>query len=181
MEIDRLREIIKHTKKLNVLYVEDNLEVQQQTTKMLESFFKNICVAPNGKVALVNSTTPLTGGCPTDASIIDFVGFGSANCFEGSGATSVLSNTTAAIRNNNGCDDTDVNSADFTVATHSAALNCCGLKNCCNRLYSFTWILRVCITHSPAPSILDGPQLINMPNLSFLNSVRAFTFDADGV
>ena len=52
MEIDRLREIIKHTKKLNVLYVEDNLEVQQQTTKMLESFFKNICVAPNGKVAL---------------------------------------------------------------------------------------------------------------------------------
>ncbi|UPQ80768.1 lamin tail domain-containing protein [Flavobacterium azooxidireducens] len=71
----------------------------------------------NGKVALVNSTTPLTGTCPADASIIDFVGFGSANCFEGSAATGVLSNSTAALRNNNGCDDTDVNSADFTVGT----------------------------------------------------------------
>ncbi|HEX3560454.1 MAG TPA: lamin tail domain-containing protein, partial [Pyrinomonadaceae bacterium] len=39
-----------------------------------------------GKVALVNSTTALTGsGCPFGASVVDFVGFGTGtNCFEGS-------------------------------------------------------------------------------------------------
>ncbi|WP_343425248.1 lamin tail domain-containing protein [Candidatus Amarolinea dominans] len=36
-----------------------------------------------GKVALVNSTTALSGACPTGASIIDFIGFGAANCYEG--------------------------------------------------------------------------------------------------
>ncbi len=42
--------------------------------------------ATAGKIALVNSTTPLTGFCPTGASIVDFLGYGSvANCFEGSG------------------------------------------------------------------------------------------------
>ena len=50
-----------------------------------------------GKVALVSSTAQLTGTCPT--AVVDFVGFGSsANCFEGTGPTATLSNTTAAIR-----------------------------------------------------------------------------------
>jgi hypothetical protein len=71
--------------------------------------------ATNGKVALVNTTTTLSGACPTDASIVDFVGFGTANCYEGAGATPVLSNTTAAIRADNGCTDTDDNAADFTT------------------------------------------------------------------
>ena len=52
MQVDKLRDLIKHTKNLNVLYVEDNLEVQTQTTKMLQSFFNNISIANNGKVAL---------------------------------------------------------------------------------------------------------------------------------
>lgn len=68
----------------------------------------------NGKVALVNSTTALAGSCP--GGVIDFVGFGSANCFEGSGATPSLSSTTAAIRNDEGCTDTDDNAADFTAS-----------------------------------------------------------------
>ena len=67
----------------------------------------------NGKVALVNNTTPLTGACP--AGLVDFVGYGSANCYEGSGATPALTNTTAAIRNSGGCVDTDDNAADFTI------------------------------------------------------------------
>ncbi len=72
--------------------------------------------ATNGKVALVSSTVPLTGTCPSG--VEDFVGFGStANCSEGGVPTSTLSNTTAALRNNNGCVDTDSNSADFTVGT----------------------------------------------------------------
>ena len=52
MEINKLQELIKQTKNLTVLYVEDNAEVQTQTIKMLESFFNNIFVANNGKVGL---------------------------------------------------------------------------------------------------------------------------------
>jgi YesN/AraC family two-component response regulator len=52
MQVDKLRNIIIYTKNFNVLYVEDSFYVQQQTIKMLLSFFKNIEVASNGKVAL---------------------------------------------------------------------------------------------------------------------------------
>ena len=70
----------------------------------------------NGKLALVNSLTALSA-CPfPSAGVIDGVGYGSANCFE-TVATAVLSSTTGGIRNNNGCDETDNNGADFTVAT----------------------------------------------------------------
>jgi phosphatidylserine/phosphatidylglycerophosphate/cardiolipin synthase-like enzyme/predicted extracellular nuclease len=52
-----------------------------------------------GKVALCNATAPLTGDKPTDASIIDFVGFGStASWFEGTGPTPAPSNTTSIER-----------------------------------------------------------------------------------
>jgi len=68
--------------------------------------------ATAGKVALSNSSTALSGACPTPASgIIDLVGFGTANCFEGTAAAPTLSSTTAAQRTNN--IDTDQNGADF--------------------------------------------------------------------
>jgi hypothetical protein len=70
---------------------------------------------PGGKVALTNTTTALTGACPVGGAIVDFVGVGSANCSE-TMPTGATSNTTAAIRNGSGCTDTNVNSADFTVA-----------------------------------------------------------------
>ena len=82
--------------------------------------------ASAGKVALVSSTTALTGstGCPQSAfpSIVDYVGFGTgtsgANCYEGSttGATQAptLSNSSAALRKKGGQQDTDNNGADFT-------------------------------------------------------------------
>jgi uncharacterized repeat protein (TIGR01451 family) len=73
--------------------------------------------ASNAKVALVNSATPLTGACPAGANIIDFVGYGTANCYEGSGATPALSNSTAALRKNGGCTDTDNNALDFVIIT----------------------------------------------------------------
>ncbi len=74
--------------------------------------------ATNGKVALVNSITPLSGGCPSGAAIVDLVGYGTntAACFEGT-AVGALSNTAAAIRKGGGCQDTDNNSSDFNVAT----------------------------------------------------------------
>lgn len=48
----KLESIIKCTKNLNILYIEDNISVQKQTTKMLESFFNKIYIASNGKEAL---------------------------------------------------------------------------------------------------------------------------------
>lgn len=67
-----------------------------------------------GKVALVSATAALTGTCPT-ANVVDFVGYGGANCFEGTGPTATLTNTTAAHRAGSGCTDTDKNNLDFTT------------------------------------------------------------------
>jgi predicted extracellular nuclease len=69
--------------------------------------------ANNGKVALVQNSTALTDSCPAGSHISDFVGYGTANCFEGAGAAPALTNTTAALRLGNGAQDTDNNNADF--------------------------------------------------------------------
>ncbi|HYY59379.1 MAG TPA: lamin tail domain-containing protein [Pyrinomonadaceae bacterium] len=82
-----------------------------------------------GKVALVNSSTPLgcngssTSQCTAAAlaSIVDLVGYGNANFFEGTGPAPALTNTTAAFRDDGGCVDTDNNGADF--ANSSAPLS----------------------------------------------------------
>jgi uncharacterized protein len=68
--------------------------------------------ASAAKVALVNNSTTLAGSCPTG--LVDLVGYGAANCSETS-PTPALTNTTAALRKLNGAQDTDNNSADFTV------------------------------------------------------------------
>ncbi|MCX6538217.1 MAG: DNA/RNA non-specific endonuclease [Acidobacteria bacterium] len=70
--------------------------------------------AGSGKIALVSSFTTLTGNCPIfDPTIADLVGYGSADCGEGSTTTSAGSNTTALFRKNNGSLDTDNNANDF--------------------------------------------------------------------
>lgn len=75
--------------------------------------------ATAGKVALVSSTTALSGGCPVGGAIVDFVGYGTgsggATCFEGTAAAPTLTNTTADFRRNNGLQDTDSNTADFVT------------------------------------------------------------------
>jgi uncharacterized protein len=71
--------------------------------------------ATGGKVALVGGTTLLSGSCPLPTTI-DFVGYDGANCSEGS-PTATLSNTTAALRNGNGCVDTDSNASDFSIGS----------------------------------------------------------------
>lgn len=50
----------------------------------------------SGKVALVSDTVTISG--PADGSVVDFLGYGSANQFEGSGAMASLSNTTSGER-----------------------------------------------------------------------------------
>ena len=82
-----------------------------------------------GKVALVNNATALTGTCPT-AGVVDFVGFGAANCSEGNSPTPTLSNTTAALRKNDGCTDTDVNSADFATGPAAPRNSASATKTC---------------------------------------------------
>ena len=70
--------------------------------------------ATAAKVAVVNTSTPLSGSCPI-AGTVDLVGYGStATCFE-TAATPGLTNTTSASRINGGATDTDNNAADFTV------------------------------------------------------------------
>jgi hypothetical protein len=81
-----------------------------------------------GKIVLANNNTLVTSS--TDANVVDFVGFGGANMFEGAGAAPQLSNTTAALRASNGCQDTNDNATDFvasepTPRNTATALNVC--------------------------------------------------------
>jgi uncharacterized protein len=76
-----------------------------------------------GKVVLATGTTTLgcngSTGQPCTAEqlarIIDLVGYGTANFFEGSGAAPAISITLAALRADGGCMDTDNNAADFAT------------------------------------------------------------------
>jgi hypothetical protein len=68
----------------------------------------------NGKVALANTTTPFSTSQPTGA--VDFVGYGTANAFEGSAAAPALTTTAALFRAGNGATDSNNNSTDFTAA-----------------------------------------------------------------
>ena len=91
-----------------------------------------------GKVALAEGVDSLGcngGSTPCTAAqlarIVDLVGYGNANFFEGSGAAPTLSATTAAFRGEDGCVDTDTNSSDFTAAlpaprNTAAPLSPCG-------------------------------------------------------
>ena len=72
--------------------------------------------ASNGKVALVSSATALSGSCPSGAPIVDFIGFGTANC-PATNAAPAGSNTTALLRAGGGCTNTNVNSSDFSAGT----------------------------------------------------------------
>ncbi|HET9739219.1 MAG TPA: lamin tail domain-containing protein, partial [Solirubrobacteraceae bacterium] len=72
-----------------------------------------------GKVALATGTTSLGcngGSAPCGAAalarIVDLVGYGSANFFEGAGAAPAPSNTTSAQRREGGCIDDDNNATD---------------------------------------------------------------------
>ncbi|HEX8339068.1 MAG TPA: lamin tail domain-containing protein, partial [Pyrinomonadaceae bacterium] len=99
--------------------------------------------ATSAKVAVVNTTTALSGQCGNGAattlpaSVLDFVGYGAnANCNDagattgGTGNAPAPSTTTADLRAANGCTDTDNNASDFTATTPnprntSTAANVC--------------------------------------------------------
>ena len=65
------------------------------------------------KLALVKGTDSISG--KADASVVDFLGAGTADEYEGTAAAPTLSNTAAALRAVDGV-DTDDNAADFITA-----------------------------------------------------------------
>ncbi len=72
----------------------------------------------SGKVALTKTQTLLTSSNPVGtAAVVDFVGYGTANAYEGAGAAPTLTASTAALRAGGGTTDTNNNAADFTAAT----------------------------------------------------------------
>ena len=75
--------------------------------------------ASQGKVALANSQTALSGSNPVGtATVVDFVGYGSANAFEGTaaaGGAPTGNNTTSILRKNGGYTETNNNTNDFTT------------------------------------------------------------------
>lgn len=74
--------------------------------------------ASNGKLALRDSTTAFTGASPLgQTGLQDFVGFGTATAYEGSGAAPAPSATTSIFRAGGGSTDSGDNKNDFTIGT----------------------------------------------------------------
>ncbi|HVX38173.1 MAG TPA: DNA/RNA non-specific endonuclease [Gemmatimonadaceae bacterium] len=86
--------------------------------------------ASAGKIALVHDTAALTGSgagvaplggtaCPTApaAGIADFVGYGTATCYEGTAAAPAPSATKSDLRRVDGSQDTNDNTSDFDAGT----------------------------------------------------------------
>jgi predicted extracellular nuclease len=96
----------------------------------------------NGKVILVSSTVAETTADPTGSQIMDKLAYGatSTSGFEGTGPTgTALTSTTAVLRNNGGCTDSNNNAADFTTAApaprnSATALNSCALATSQNAI-----------------------------------------------
>ncbi len=84
---------------------------------ILDMLYLNTMPTASGKVALVSNSETITG--KSDSDVVDFVGYGAANEWEGNWPAPALSTTTAAFRAGGGCTDTDDNAADFTATTPS--------------------------------------------------------------
>jgi len=88
--------------------------------------------ATAGKVALVNTTTALTGVCPSGTNIVDLVGYGTtANCSETAPAPAPGTNV-AVIRKGEGCTDTGNNAVDFATGQPDPRNGSSPLQSCSN-------------------------------------------------
>lgn len=111
--------------------------------------------ATAGKVALVNATTLLTGTCPTsNASVVDFIGFGStATCSLGS-TSATLTNTTAAIRTP-ACVNARNNASDFTSGAPTPRNSSSTYASCAGAT-----AIGVLARATPASVNTNGPTLL---------------------
>ena len=85
--------------------------------------------ATTGKIALVSDGVTLSGATPATANVVDLIGFGTANGFEGAVAPAP-SATLALFRSQGGCIDSDNNRNDFATGapaprTSESARNAC--------------------------------------------------------
>ena len=88
-----------------------------------------------GKVAVVDGATALScgaspGSCSGAPGLEDMIGYGAAADYEGSGAASAPSATTALARAGGGCTDTDDNAADFSSAAPNPLNSSAGPAAC---------------------------------------------------
>lgn len=83
-----------------------------------------------GKVALVQGHAALAGACPV-ADSVDFVGYGDTTGCGETAPTAAASNVTGAVRNTEGCTDSENNSTDFTVGTPATPRNTATAANVC--------------------------------------------------
>lgn len=71
--------------------------------------------ASSGKVALVYGLDALSVSCPAGDQVVDLVGYGGANCYEGAGAAPRANNRRAVLRGGDPPVDRDDNRADFVL------------------------------------------------------------------
>ncbi len=109
-----------------------------------------------GRIALVNSTTAISGTCPATAStVIDYVGFGSTTCFLGSAAAPAPSNTTADLRKS--CVNDKNNSTDFTTGPANPRNSSTSLAPCS----AIAANLAVTAQANPATVFAGSPTLLS--------------------
>lgn len=67
------------------------------------------------KVAIFSTTTRFDGGANPygSSNLIDLLGYGISNAYEGSGPAPILNTEKQSVRKDNGCRDTDDNASDF--------------------------------------------------------------------
>jgi len=149
------------------------------------------------KVALVNNTTLVTGICPNPgaAGIVDLIGYGATDCFEGAAPAPALVNTTAALRRNEGCFDTNQNANDVITGSpnprnSSAPVHDCtslsayGTANPSSVLQGGSTTLTVYVAAGQNPDssgvtvTADLSQIGGSATQSFSGSGSVFTFGA---
>jgi predicted extracellular nuclease len=125
--------------------------------------------ASNGKVVLVSTATGLTcNGNPNVcspsqlATIVDLVGYGTANFFDGASAAPAGSNTTALFRAGSGCIDTNQNGADFTSGV-PAPRNSASAANVCPSGTSVNLSVDANVGSEAATSVITATATASAP------------------
>lgn len=123
-----------------------------------------------GKVILVSDTNAIAIACPT-TNVIDKVGYGTTStCFEGSGPTAASGgNANSFFRANNGCIDTDNNSADFSPAAAAPRNSASPVNNCGG---------------GPSPSLTPNPTTVSdfgSINVGSVSLSASFTLTGDNL
>lgn len=92
-------------------YAELTYNINPSSSTFGKEYKNSINMGGNGKLALTNKREQISS--PTDEGVLDFVGWGSANAYEGTGTAPGLADSTTSISRTDGKDTND-NKVDFT-------------------------------------------------------------------